>query len=162
MFLCNHHETSTFPFSTNINRLHTTVGNTLKFYEGIKTAGYFYYIPLKMPPPTFILIQKWPDIPPVRIITSHSTCWFHIADLMCDFQNSFKSLKDRKELFPTNDSRNWFPNPSLLLNYLRNDTFTEVQINESETIYLRRQYSSKCSYMNDPPDTYFSLIFIKR
>lgn len=147
MFLCNHQKTSTFPFRANINRLHMTVGNTLKFYEAIKTAGYFYYIPLNMPSPTFILIQKWLDIPPVRITTSCSTHWFHVGDLICDFQNFFKSLKDRKEAFPTNDSRSWSSNPSLLLNYLRNYIFTDVQINESETINLRRQYSSVVTWM---------------
>lgn len=86
VFLCNHQEAPTFPFSPNINWLHMTVGNALKFYEAIKTAGYFYYISLNMPSPTFILIQKWPDIPPVRIITSHSMFWFHVAGLICDFQ----------------------------------------------------------------------------
>lgn len=147
MFLCNQQKTSTFPFRANINRLHMTVGNTLKFYEAIKTAGYFYYIPLNMPSPTFILMQKWPDIPPVGITTSRSMRWFHAADLICDFSEFFKGLKDRKEAFPTNYSRSWSSNPSLLLNYLKKYTFTEVQINESETIHLRRQYSNVVTWM---------------
>lgn len=63
--------------------------------------------------------------------------WFHVADLICDFQIFFKSLKDRKEVSPQIT-----PNLSLLLNYLKNATFPEVQINEFETIHLRRQYSS--------------------